>query len=315
MGEKILVTGASGSIGSYVTQRLIDAGYQVTGLTRSSENAALLESRGVTPVIGSMNDVPALEKGLAGAFAVVHLAGWMGVAKFSSNAVEQNVHGTELLSTQALDAGISHITYLSTIGVYGPLEDNATEDHLLNAKDAYGDTKRRAEEIIRRSGINHTIFRAGPVIGPDINTWTELAYDRVKGRKPIGIGDGRGTFNYTPVHNLADAIVESLTNSAAIKETFNVVGDEQITWRHFLQYYEMLLGTQAIYAPALLSIAGAHTPFLSITPEGVGTMMGTGRVFSEKVKSSLRLRFTPFHEAMLSSLSEFPEFENTLGKL
>ncbi len=50
--KKVFITGASGYIGGSIAERLISLGYQVTGLVRSQEKAALLQQRGIEPYLG-----------------------------------------------------------------------------------------------------------------------------------------------------------------------------------------------------------------------------------------------------------------------
>jgi uncharacterized protein YbjT (DUF2867 family) len=53
---KVLVTGASGYIGGSVAEKVRDLGHQVLGLTRSEEKARQLQARGISPVIGTLDD-------------------------------------------------------------------------------------------------------------------------------------------------------------------------------------------------------------------------------------------------------------------
>ncbi|TQM43729.1 SDR family oxidoreductase [Pseudonocardia cypriaca] len=71
---RVLVTGASGWIGSAVVPELVGAGHVVTGLARSDASAAAVEARGATVVRGSVEDLDVLREAAAAADAVVHLA-------------------------------------------------------------------------------------------------------------------------------------------------------------------------------------------------------------------------------------------------
>lgn len=71
---RIFVTGASGWIGSAVTDELLANGYEVAGLARTDEAAAAIEAKGATAHHGSLDDLDSLASGAAAADGVIHLA-------------------------------------------------------------------------------------------------------------------------------------------------------------------------------------------------------------------------------------------------
>ncbi len=71
---KVFITGATGYIGGSVAERLVTLGYEVTGLVRSEEKAALLKDRGITSVIGTLDDQEILAEAAQAADIVIHAA-------------------------------------------------------------------------------------------------------------------------------------------------------------------------------------------------------------------------------------------------
>lgn len=71
---KVFVTGASGYIGGSVAQRLVAMGHDVVGLTRSREKADELKARGMTPIVGELDDVEALSTAAKAADIVINAA-------------------------------------------------------------------------------------------------------------------------------------------------------------------------------------------------------------------------------------------------
>jgi len=71
---KVLVTGATGIVGSHLTERLVAEGYTVNVLARKSSDVSLLKSLGVEIIYGDIRDVDAVEKAVKGYEQVYHLA-------------------------------------------------------------------------------------------------------------------------------------------------------------------------------------------------------------------------------------------------
>jgi uncharacterized protein YbjT (DUF2867 family) len=71
---RVFVTGATGFIGSAVTEELMAAGHTVTALARSEETAKKLSAKGIQPILGNLDDRSSLRDAAAAADGVIHLA-------------------------------------------------------------------------------------------------------------------------------------------------------------------------------------------------------------------------------------------------
>lgn len=115
---KILVTGATGKVGSRLAPRLLQWGYQVSALVRDAGSATALSNIGIEPVMGDLLDPASLQRATQGMDIVVHLA------TFYKGATEEqsrmaNLDGTAILARAALEAGVRQFIFVSSNRVYG----------------------------------------------------------------------------------------------------------------------------------------------------------------------------------------------------
>jgi len=124
----ILVTGASGRVGSRLVPRLLAHGEAVRVLVRNEEQVQAFEKLGAESFIGDLLRPETLDQAAAGVEAVIHLAAFFrGASESEARAV--NNEGTFALARAAQEAGISKFVYISTNLVYGPGRGRpATED-------------------------------------------------------------------------------------------------------------------------------------------------------------------------------------------
>jgi nucleoside-diphosphate-sugar epimerase len=167
----VLVTGATGRVGSRFVPRLLDHGVEARILVRDAERATALRERGAELVVGDLRDVEALGRAVAGVDAVVHLgAAFRGVPPEEAAAV--NHTATVEIARAALRAGVARFVLVSTNLVYGPgrgrpaLEDDEPRP---SADSAYPVSKAAAEqalsELFRTQGLGLRIARLAFVYG------------------------------------------------------------------------------------------------------------------------------------------------------
>jgi dihydroflavonol-4-reductase len=112
----ILVTGATGFVGSHVARQLVAAGERVRVLARKGSSRALLDGVAVQVHEGDLRDAPSLEAAVAGVERVFHVAAdyrlW---ARNPREIYDSNVGGTRSLLNAARRAGVSRFVYTSTV--------------------------------------------------------------------------------------------------------------------------------------------------------------------------------------------------------
>jgi nucleoside-diphosphate-sugar epimerase len=107
---RYMVTGATGFIGGHLVRQLVSRGHDVVALVRDPAAAMELDSLGVELVRGDILDRPSLDRSMAGADGVFHLAAWYRVgAHHRSEAEAINVQGTRNVLEAARDARIGKV--------------------------------------------------------------------------------------------------------------------------------------------------------------------------------------------------------------
>ncbi|MBO9673357.1 MAG: NAD(P)-dependent oxidoreductase [Sphingobacteriaceae bacterium] len=158
---KILVTGATGLVGSRLLPRLVEAGYDCSALVRGKEVTA-----GVTPIEGDLFDQPTLQAAVKDAVAIIHLA-----AVFRSPDTDliwkSNLEGTRnLINAVKHNAADARFILASTSNVYDASNPHpGREDDALNPQHAYPASKVAAEKELRESGLNWSVLRFPFVYG------------------------------------------------------------------------------------------------------------------------------------------------------
>lgn len=158
----ILVTGATGLVGTRLLPRLIDAGLDCRALVRPGKSAP----DGVAPVEGDILDPGSLDGALEGVTDVVHLAALFRTQ--DTDAIHRtNVEGTRnLIAATKAQAPQARFTMASTGLVYGPgLNRPARENDPATADLPYPASKILAETDLKASGLNWSILRLGFVYG------------------------------------------------------------------------------------------------------------------------------------------------------
>lgn len=163
---KILVTGATGKVGSRLAKRLAEKGHTVRALVRDPGRAAELSASGIELVKGDLTEASTLPAAVRGIDAVVHCAAFFrGATAEQAHAV--NDLGTQNLALAARDAKVKRFVLTSTGLVYGPKEGRAAkEDEPCAPIDAYPISKLAAERyLLGLDGLDVRILRLPFVYG------------------------------------------------------------------------------------------------------------------------------------------------------
>jgi nucleoside-diphosphate-sugar epimerase len=228
MKNKILITGATGFVGSHLVQALLAKQAKLICPLRSASNIAGCE----TMVVGDFNQNTDWSACLPDVGAVIHCAARVHVMNDTAadpmaafRAV--NVAGTLRLAEQAAQAGVTQFIFLSSVKVNGestPIGRPFTESDAPQASDAYGISKLEAEqglmEIAKRTGMAVTIIRPPLVYGKGVaaNFLSMLRW--VKKGIPLPLGSIHNQRSFVFVKNLCDFIALCVQNPLAFNQTY-----------------------------------------------------------------------------------------------
>ena len=148
MTVRIVLTGATGKVGSRVSRRLLGQGHSVVALVRRDEAAQEVRRLGAEPALGDLRQPETLRSVVARAEAVLHFAAFFrGATEAEARAV--NLDGTVALARACVAAGVPRLLFASTTMVYGPPRERpAGEDDPVAPTGVYPASKAEAEHVL-----------------------------------------------------------------------------------------------------------------------------------------------------------------------
>jgi NADH dehydrogenase len=241
----VLVTGASGFVGSYVVPELAASGHRVVALVRSAEAGAALERRLPAGAAGSVElrtgdvvDPSSLAPALAGVDAVVHLVAiardWNG----GKDLLRVNLDGTQNVIAAMEAAGVRRLVHLGALGVEDREELN------------YAKSKARAEAAVRASALDWTILKPSLLFGPRDGFFNIVA-DLVRIPFPIVPVPGSGKSRFQPIHvaDVALGVRLALERPETVGQAFELGGPRIWTYREITEEVAGALGKRRLIVP------------------------------------------------------------------
>ncbi|HUF38012.1 MAG TPA: complex I NDUFA9 subunit family protein [Anaerolineales bacterium] len=216
----ILVTGASGYVGSHIVKKLVEAGKPVRAMVRDPEKArseGRLAGLEIERVRADVTRPETLAAALEGATAVVHTVA-IAIEKGGRTYEEINYRGTVNLVEAAKAAGVRRFINLSQLGA-----DPDLPYRFLASKGM-------AQQHVASSGLDWTALRPSVIWGPEdefANTFAKLV--------PLSpviypiVGDENAKFQSIWVNDIATVVLECLEDDTTIGQEFELGGPEVLT--------------------------------------------------------------------------------------
>jgi NADH dehydrogenase len=216
----ILVTGASGYLGSHIVKRLAESGRAVRALIRNrewAESEGRLAGLNIEWAEGDVTKPETLAGAVKGVEAVVHTVA-IAIESGRRKYEDINYQGTVNIVNAANAAGVKRFVNICQLGA-----DSKLPYRFLASKG-------KAQEYVAASGLDWTAFRPSVIWGPEdefANTFAKLA--------PLSpliypiIGDGQAVFQPVWVEDVAAAVVKSLDDPSTVGQEFELGGPEVLT--------------------------------------------------------------------------------------
>lgn len=252
----VLVTGASGFIGSHLVRRLLEEGAGVRALVRpNSAHAGRLRRLPVEIASGDLADPAALRAAARGVRTVYHAGATLGNDPAENRRT--TVEGTRHLLAAALAGGVERFVHLSTLAVYDldrvHSGDVVTEDAPLGTDPGrmggYAHAKVEAERLVleaqRDRGLGASVVRPGIVIGPLGRVFFPHLGFRQGDTLFLPSGRRDRILPLTYVENTVEGILAAARAEAAVGRAYHLVDAGDVTLREYLERFVEVTGLPA----------------------------------------------------------------------
>jgi dihydroflavonol-4-reductase len=305
---KVLVTGASGFVGSAVAKRLAEEGFSVRALVRPSSQRAHLAELSLEFVEGDLRDPASIRQALIGIRYLFHVAAdyrlW---ARHRREIVASNVAGTRTIMAEAKRAGVERIVYTSSVATLALPSDGSPADETTPLPDGQGigtykqskvAAERLVETMIAREGLPAVIVNPSTPIGPrDVKPTPtgRIIVEAARGRIPGFVDTG---LNLVHVDDVAEGHLAALRRGR-VGERY-ILGGQNVTLAEMLADIAKLVGRRAprlkfprlavmpfAYAAEAVAHLTGREPFATVD----GLNMAKYRMFFTAAKAERDLGF------------------------
>lgn len=252
MRGRVLITGASGFLGSAVLRRVLEYGYSARVLVRPKSSRANVAGMDCETIVGDVRDKAVMSEALRDVRYLFHVAAdyrlW---TRDPDEIIRNNRDGTRLVMQAARDTGVERVIYTSSVAALKPRSDGSDADErdratMQTAVGAYKKSKVAAERVVEdmiAAGLPAVIVSPSTPIGPrDIRPTPtgRIIVEAAKGRMPAYVETG---LNLVHVNDVAEGHLLALTKGR-VGENY-ILGGHNVMLRDLLAEIARLIGRKA----------------------------------------------------------------------
>ena len=283
--SRVLITGATGFVGSHVVERFANIGLQQRALVRPTSDTRQLTAAGADLVVGNLNDEPSLRAAVEGADLVVHMAAATH-ARGETDYRRVNETGTRNLIRATLEADPRprRFVYLSSLAAAGPSTDGrpVTPESVPRPLTAYGRSKLAGETACREAGgIEFAVLRAAAVYGPRDSEMLRFFKMASLGWMLLPAGPRR-RLQLVHVSDLADAVVRAALEPA-VDGLFHIAEPRIWDWTEAAGFIADAVGRKARLVRIPLFVMNSA----ALAAEAVHRLAGRSSMFNRDKVSEI----------------------------
>lgn len=266
-GKRVLVTGATGFVGSVLCHELARSSYVVRAALRGERALPVGVAEGA--VVGDIDARTDWTQALRDVDVVLHVAARAHVLHDDpSNAdlyMETNARGTQRLAESAANAGVRRLVFMSSVKVNGEHSGDGLyrAEDVPQPRDAYGESKAIAEQSLRivaaQTGMEVVCVRSPLVYGPGVRANFLRLLRWVDNERPFPLGAVRNRRSLVSLWNLCDLLVRVVEHPSAAGRTWMVSDGEDLSTPELIQRMSRAMGRRVRMLPVpprLLHLVG-----------------------------------------------------------
>ena len=253
---RVAIFGATGFVGNYLVRALLAAGHELSVLVRPGSEEKLSEASRCKVTKGDIGSTEAIRSTLEGCDAVIYNIGLL--KEFPRRGItfdEAHFTGVKRVIEAAQSSGVQRFVLMSANGVKQP-------------GTPYQETKFRAEQMLRGTDLDWTIFQPSVIFGDSGGTQEfshQLYSELVKPPVPAVAFPG---VEMSPVYidDVVDAFVNALSNPDTIGKTYALGGPEVLSWKEMVQRVATAAGREKIFVTMPIGLMKIGATFFDWLP-------------------------------------------------
>lgn len=250
---KIFISGGTGFVGGHLIRELLRRGHELRLLTHQRKQTV----EGIEQIEGDVSRPDTFEAAVNGCDAVINLVGI--IREFPSKGItfrKLHVQATDSMLLTARRAGVRRYLQMSALGTR---PDAVAEYHR---------TKWQAEELVRASGLEWTIFRPSLIFGPK-DAFVNMLADQLR-LAPVMPVIGSGNYRLQPIHadDVARCFVLALEMPQTVGQSYELCGNDRMSYEELLDSIAAAIGKSKPFKPhAPLGLMKMIIPVMQNLPQ------------------------------------------------